>query len=123
MGKKILIVDDEKHILQIVKFNLEKKGKYEVVSANDGQEGYEVSIKEKPDLIISDIMMPRLTGLEMCKLIRENDEVKSIPLIILTAKGQDNYIEEGKKYDVTDFLTKPFSPRELLLKVREILGE
>jgi DNA-binding response OmpR family regulator len=123
MGKKILIVDDEKHILQIVKFNLEKKGKYEVVSANDGQEGYEVATAEKPDLIISDIMMPRLTGLEMCKLIRENSEIKDIPLIILTAKGQDNYIEEGKKYGVTDFLTKPFSPRELLLKAKEILGE
>lgn len=123
MAKKILVTDDEKHILQIVKFNLEKKGKYEVVTAVDGGEGFEVAKKEQPDLIISDLMMPNVTGLEFCKLLRECEETKEIPFIILTAKGQNTYQEEGKQYDITDYLTKPFSPRALLAKTREILGE
>jgi two-component system alkaline phosphatase synthesis response regulator PhoP len=123
MAKKILIADDEKHILQIVKFNLEKKGKYEVVTAVDGEEGFELAKQEKPDLIISDLMMPKVTGLEFCKLLREYEGTKEIPFIILTAKGQNSYQEEGKQYGITDYLTKPFSPKALLAKTKEILGE
>ncbi len=121
MAKKILVVDDEKHIIQIVKFNLEKRGKYEVVTASDGLEALDVYKNENPDLIISDIMMPNMTGFELYEELRKVD--KEIPFIILTAKGQDSYYEEGKEKGIIDFLTKPFSPKSLLARVKEMLGE
>lgn len=121
MAKKILVVDDEKHIVQIVKFNLEKRGSYEVVTASDGVEALSVYKEEKPDMIISDIMMPNMTGFELYEELRKID--KEIPFIILTAKGQDSYYEEGKEKGIIDFLTKPFSPKSLLARVKEMLGE
>jgi DNA-binding response OmpR family regulator len=121
MSKKILVVDDEKHIVQIVKFNLEKRGNYEVVTASNGQEGLEVYQAENPDLIISDIMMPGMTGFEFYEELRKTDS--RTPFIILTAKGQDSYYEEGKEKGIVDFLTKPFSPKALLARVKEMLGE
>lgn len=119
--KKILVVDDEKHIIQIVKFNLEKRGNYTVVTAENGLEALEVYKEKKPDLIISDIMMPIMTGFEFYEELRKID--KEIPFIILTAKGQDSYYEEGQEKGIIDFLTKPFSPKFLLARVKEMLGE
>ena len=97
MAKKILVADDEKHIVQIVQFNLEKKGNYDVIVASDGEMALEMAKLEKPDLIISDIMMPKMTGFELFEELRLDEETKSIPFIILTAKGQDSYFEEGEE--------------------------
>lgn len=123
MAKKILIADDEKHILQIVQFNLEKKGGYEVITASDGQMAFDLAKAENPDLIISDIMMPKMTGFELYEEIRNDEQTKEIPFIILTAKGQDSYFQEGKEKGILYFLTKPFSPKALLARAKEILGE
>ena len=123
MGKKILVVDDEIHIVQIVKFNLEKRGGYEVLTAKNGEEGLEIAKSEKPDLILSDVMMPKMSGFQFCEALKKDDEIKSIPFIILTAKGQENDIKTGEDLGVDDYITKPFSPKALLEKVAEILGE
>lgn len=123
MAKKILVADDEKHIVQIVQFNLEKKGNYEVIVASDGEMALEMARLEKPDLIISDIMMPKMTGFELFEELRMDDAIKHIPFIILTAKGQDSYFEEGQEKGILHILTKPFSPKALLSITKEILGE
>lgn len=123
MAKKILVADDEKHIIQIVQFNLEKKGNYEVIVASDGEMALEMIRLEKPDLIISDIMMPKMTGFELFEELRVDVELKNIPFIILTAKGQDSYFEEGQERGILHILTKPFSPKALLSIAKEILGE
>lgn len=123
MAKKILVADDEKHIVQIVQFNLEKKGNYDVIVASDGEMALEMAKLEKPDLIISDIMMPKMTGFELFEELRLDEETKDIPFIILTAKGQDSYFEEGEEKGILHILTKPFSPKALLAITKEILGE
>jgi CheY-like chemotaxis protein len=123
MAKKILVADDEKHIVQIVQFNLEKKGNYDVIVASDGEMALEMAKLEKPDLIISDIMMPKMTGFELFEELRLDEETKNIPFIILTAKGQDSYFEEGEEKGILHILTKPFSPKALLAITKEILGE
>ncbi len=123
MAKKILVADDEKHIVQIVQFNLEKKGNYEVIVASDGEMALNLIKENKPDLIISDIMMPKMTGFELFEALKADESLKDIPFIILTAKGQDSYFEEGQEKGILHILTKPFSPRALLGTTKEILGE
>ncbi|MBN1469920.1 MAG: response regulator [Fusobacteriaceae bacterium] len=123
MAKKILVADDEKHIVQIVQFNLEKKGNYEVIVASDGEMALNLIKENKPDLIISDIMMPKMTGFELFEALKADESLKDIPFIILTAKGQDSYFEEGQEKGILHILTKPFSPRALLGITKEILGE
>lgn len=122
MPKKILVVDDEIHIVQIVKFNLEKKGGYIVITGKNGAEGLEKAISEKPDLILSDVMMPKMTGFEFCEEVKKNASIKHIPFIILTAKGQEGDIKKGNSIGADSYITKPFSPKALIAKVNEILG-
>lgn len=123
MKKKILVVDDEIHIVQIVKFNLEKRGGYEVITAKNGEEGLETAKNQMPDLILSDVMMPKMSGFQFCEALKRDVELKKIPFIILTAKGQENDIKTGTDLGADDYITKPFSPKALLEKVAEILGE
>lgn len=123
MKKKILVVDDEIHIVQIVKFNLEKRGGYEVITAKNGEEGLETAKDKMPDLILSDVMMPKMSGFQFCEALKRDVELKKIPFIILTAKGQENDIKTGTDLGADDYITKPFSPKALLEKVAEILGE
>ena len=123
MKKKILVVDDEIHIVQIVKFNLEKRGGYEVITAKNGEEGLETAKNQMPDLILSDVMMPKMSGFQFCEALKRDAELKKIPFIILTAKGQENDIKTGTDLGADDYITKPFSPKALLEKVAEILGE
>ncbi|NLK62524.1 MAG: response regulator [Fusobacteria bacterium] len=123
MSKKILIADDEIHIVQIVKFNLEKRGGYKVITAKNGEEGLQLAKEEKPDLVLSDVMMPKMSGFEFCQKLREDPNIKDTPFIILTAKGQESDIKTGEDIGATDYITKPFSPKALLNKVEEILGE
>ncbi len=121
MGKKILVVDDEVHIVNILKFNLKKSG-YDVITAANGEEALSVIATEMPDLILCDVMMPKLTGFEVCQKVKNDDKLKSIPFILLTAKGQEVDKDIGLKFGADLYLTKPFSPKNIVDKVTEILA-
>lgn len=120
MSKKIIVADDEAHILHIVSMKLRNAG-YEVLTAVDGEEALELCMAEKPDLLITDFQMPVMTGLDLCIELRAHDETKAIPAIMLTARGFD--IEPGEMITagVAAVLAKPFSPREVLAKVTQLL--
>lgn len=115
--EKILVVDDEKNIVELVKFNLEKEG-YDVICAYDGFEALNLVKKEKPDLVILDIMLPGQGGLEVCRTIRKDTK---IPIIMATAKGEEIDKILGLELGADDYITKPFSPRELIARVKAIL--
>ena len=119
MAKTILVVDDERHIVRLVQVNLERAG-YEVTTAYDGVEALEAVNVELPDMIILDVMMPRMDGFEALKKLRADDKTKDIPVIMLTAKAQDADIFKGWSSGVDSYLTKPFNPRELLAFVDRI---
>lgn len=121
MSAKILVADDEAHILHIVSLKLRNAG-YEVITAVDGEEALELCTASKPDLIITDYQMPYMTGLEFCKEVRNREEIKNVPAIMLTARGFD--IEPGEMIEagIAAVLAKPFSPREMLEKVNDLLG-
>lgn len=114
MKRKILVVDDEKTISDIVKFNLEKEG-YEVVCAYDGEEGLALVEKEKPELIILDIMMPKLDGFEVCKKIRETLQT---PIIMMTARAEEVDKILGFDLGADDYVTKPFGVKELMARIK-----
>lgn len=111
--KRVLIVEDEEHMRALLKYNLSREN-YEVDVAKDGCEGLEEAKKQKPDLIISDIMMPKMDGYEFCKTLREDPKTKTIPFIFLTAKGQLPDKVEGLRTGADDYITKPFIPKELI---------
>ncbi len=114
MSKKILIVDDEKNIVDIIAFNLNKEG-FDVVCAYDGEEGLGLVYKENPELIILDIMMPKMDGFEVCKEIRKTLET---PIIMLTARAEEVDKVMGLELGADDYVTKPFSVKELLARVK-----
>ena len=111
--KRILIADDDPVILRLIQVNLELEG-YQVLLANNGQEAVDTAIKETPDFVILDIMMPRLDGYQACEQLKASDVTKAIPVIFLSAKAQQGDVEKGKSFGVVDYLTKPFDPSELL---------
>jgi CheY-like chemotaxis protein len=119
-GKKVLVVDDEVHIVHVVAIKLRNNG-YEVISAENGREAFEMACEEKPDIIVTDYQMPVMTGLELVEKLRLNEETRDIPVIMLTARSFA--IEDKQKEDlrIADFLTKPFSPKELLRSIEDIL--
>lgn len=119
---KILVVDDAKFIIKIVEFNLKRKG-YDVYSASNGKEGLEQVAAIKPDLLILDVMMPVMDGFTVCRKLKENPETEKLPVIILTAKGQEVDKDAADKLGVKSYLTKPFSPKKLLEEVKRILKE
>ena len=114
MGRKILVVDDEKNIVDIVAFNLHKEG-YEVLFAYDGQQGLAIAQAENPELILLDIMMPKMDGFEVCRKIREKSQV---PIIMLTARAEEVDKVLGLELGADDYVTKPFSVRELMARVK-----
>ena len=120
MKKKILIVDDQISVVKIVSDVL-KKGEYEIITAANGQLGIESAIANKPDLIIMDIMMPVKTGLEAIKEIKQIDSVKSIPILVLTAKEGGNDLDSALSLGASGFLAKPFSPRAILDEVSRLI--
>ena len=120
-SKMILVADDEAHILHIVSLKLRNAG-YEVVTAMDGREAFELAASQMPDLIITDYQMPELTGLELCQELAANRTTKHIPIVMLTAKGFMLEDEEASLHNVRALLSKPFSPREVLEKVNELLA-
>ena len=111
--KRILIADDDPVILRLLQVNLELEG-YTVVTANNGQEAVDAAAESDPDLVILDIMMPRLDGYQACEKLKSDDATKHIPVIFLSAKAQQGDIDRGKAYGVAEYLTKPFDPSELL---------
>lgn len=114
MDRKILIVDDEKNIADIIAFNLKKEG-YQVIKAGDGEEGVKMAMEENPDLILLDIMMPKMDGYEACKKIREK---KNTPIIMLTARAEELDKVLGLELGADDYVTKPFGVRELMARVK-----
>jgi two-component system, OmpR family, alkaline phosphatase synthesis response regulator PhoP len=117
--KKILLVDDEQDIVEFLKYNLEREG-FEVIVGHDGQDALN-SLTEKPDLIILDIMMPKLDGFETCKLIREKKEFKNTPIIFLTAKAGETNEIKGLELGASDYIQKPISPNKLIARVKSNL--
>lgn len=118
--KKIIIVDDEKQLVSLVRLHMETAG-YEVLSAKDGEEAMDVIKKEKPDLVILDLMIPKIDGWEVCKRIREGIEFKNTPVIILTARTDTTDKLKGFECGADDYVTKPFSPRELVARVKRVM--
>ena len=117
---KVLVVDDEPDALELVEFNLRNEG-FEVSSAIDGNEALRKAREIIPDVIILDLMLPEVDGLEVCKIIRRNDVTSGIPIIMLTAKAGEIDRVLGLELGADDYLTKPFSPRELVLRIKNIL--
>jgi two-component system alkaline phosphatase synthesis response regulator PhoP len=118
---KILIAEDERDIRELIAFSLQGLGGFNVVLASNGTEAVERATAEIPDLILMDVRMPRMTGYEACKKLKENDSTKSIPVIFLSAKGQDQEIQQGLAAGAEEYILKPFAPDELVNQVRGVL--
>ena len=117
---KILIVDDEEHIIELLKFNLLNAG-YDIFTANDGIDAVKIAKKEKPNLILLDLMLPGIDGFDVCKEIKRDNEMKKTSIIMLTAKGEELDKILGLELGADDYITKPFSIRELLARVKAVL--
>jgi phosphate regulon transcriptional regulator PhoB len=120
MQKKILVVDDEKDIVELIAYNLEREG-FAVSRAFDGRKAWELINVEKPDLVILDLMMPEIPGMEVCRMIRRQDSTAALPLIMLTAKSDPVDKILGLEVGADDYLSKPFHLRELIARVRAVL--
>lgn len=119
-GEKILIIDDELHIVELLRYNLEANG-YKVNFSLNGREGLNIAFDKKPDLILLDIMLPELDGFDVCKEIKRNKETESIPIIMLTAKSEEFDKILGLELGADDYITKPFSVRELLARIKAVM--
>jgi len=122
MSKKILVVDDETAITKMVEIRLRAAG-YDVVLAHDGQEGLEKAKTENPDLMILDLMLPKMDGFKVCGLLKADARYKKIPIIIYTARVQESDQHLGKEVGADAYLTKPFDPQVLLGKIKSLLGD
>ena len=118
--EKILIIEDEPDIREVIEYNLSREG-YRVHSADDGLEGLRVARIEAPGLVLLDLMLPGLDGIEVCRKLKEDPVTRSIPVIMVTAKGEESDVILGLGVGADDYITKPFSPRELLARVRAVL--
>lgn len=118
--KKILLVEDEKDMAYAVTLQLEAKG-YEVIIASDGREGLEKARIKKPDLIILDLMLPKIDGYKVCRMLKFDNKYKHIPIILFTARAQDSDKKIGKEVGADAYITKPFEPSALLNKIYELL--
>lgn len=119
-GEKILVVDDEPHIVQLITFNLEKNG-YKVISANNGVDGLKLAKSELPQLVLLDLMLPELDGYDVCREIRRDNNISSMPVIMITAKSEELDKVLGLELGADDYITKPFSVRELVARVKAVL--
>ncbi|MBF0508985.1 MAG: response regulator transcription factor [Deltaproteobacteria bacterium] len=116
----ILVVEDEQDILDLVEYNLQQEG-FHVLRAMDGLAGIQLAKKERPDLVILDLMLPKMDGKEVCRSIRQDGETSTMPIMMLTARAEEIDRVIGFELGADDYLTKPFSPRELVLRVRAVL--
>ncbi len=122
MSHKILIADDEPNILISLEFLMKREG-YEVLVARDGQEALEAIERERPALVLLDVMMPVKTGFDVCHEVRASETLRETLILMLTAKGRDTDVAKGLALGANAYMTKPFSTKELVQKVREMLGE
>lgn len=118
--QSVLVVEDEEDIMEVIRFNLEKEG-YEVNQALSGEKALQVIENNLPSLVLLDLMLPGINGLDLCRIFKQNDRTKAIPVIMLTAKSEDADIVAGLEMGAEDYITKPFSPRVLLARVRTVL--
>ena len=121
MSTKILIADDEPNILISLEFLMKREG-YEVVVARDGQEAMDAIVRERPALVLLDVMMPIKTGFDVCYEVRAHEAVRDTLIVMLTAKGRDTDVAKGLALGANAYMTKPFSTKELVQKVKDLLG-
>jgi DNA-binding response OmpR family regulator len=122
MAKKILIADDEQNIVISIEFLLRREG-FEVLVAGDGEEALAKVRAEKPDLILLDIMMPKMNGFDVCQALRADPELAGVRVLMLTAKGRETEVSKGLGLGADAYMTKPFSTKELVAQVRTLLAE
>ena len=120
--KKILLVEDEKDMVYAITLQLENNG-YEVITAYDGHAGFKKAKKEKPDLIILDLMLPKMDGYKVCGLLKTDMRYNKIPIIMFTARAQKSDMQMGQEVGADAYITKPFGPRVLLKKIKELLKD
>ena len=120
-GKNILIVEDERDVIDLLTLNLRRVGGFIISTANDGVAGLDKALHEKPALIILDLMLPGISGLELCRMLKSGPATRDIPVLMLTAKAQELDRVTGLEFGADDYVTKPFSPREVVLRIQAIL--
>jgi DNA-binding response OmpR family regulator len=120
--KKILLVDDSSTILMIEKMIL-AKASYALLTAKDGEEAVQKAVSERPDVILMDVVMPKMDGFAACRALRQRDETRGIPIIMVTTRGEPENVETGFESGCSDYVTKPINSAELLAKLRNLLGE
>jgi two-component system phosphate regulon response regulator PhoB len=118
--KKILVVDDEEDILELVRYNLAREG-FKIFCASSGEDGLKAAKDEKPNLIVLDLMLPGIDGLDVTRRLKGDDVTRKIPIVMLTAKGEESDIVTGLELGAEDYITKPFSPRVLVARIRAAL--
>jgi CheY-like chemotaxis protein len=118
---KILVAEDERDIRDLITFTLQFAG-HQVITANNGEEAVQLTLREIPDLVLTDVRMPKMTGYEACKLIKADPTTAHIPVVFLSAKGQEAEVQTGLDSGADEYLLKPFAPDQLTRKVAEILG-
>lgn len=117
---RILLVEDERDLLELLKYNLDREG-YDVSTAETGEDGLKLVRNQPPDLILLDLMLPSMDGLEVCRSLKARPDTASIPVIMLTAKGEESDIVAGLELGADDYITKPFSPRILMARIKAVL--
>src|SRR5256714_14348313 len=118
--KRILIIEDDRDIVELVRYNLANEG-FQVSSANDGAAGLSTLKKSPPDLLVLDLMLPKLSGLDICREVRKDESLNRLPILMLTARGDEADRVVGLEMGADDYVTKPFSPRELIARVKALL--
>lgn len=116
----ILIIEDEEDIRELVRYNLERD-RFDVLEAESGEEGFETAFKKQPDLILLDLMLPGKDGLEICRELKQNDKTRNIPVVMMTARGEESDIVTGLELGAEDYIVKPFSPKVLVARVKAVL--
>lgn len=119
-GKKILVIEDDEDVLELVRYNLTREG-YEVMSAETGETGLASASSDVPDLILLDLMLPEIDGFEVCRSLKRDRSTESIPIVMITARGEEPDIVTGLELGADDYITKPFSPRVLIARIRAVL--
>jgi len=120
MPETVLIIEDESDVVDLIRYNL-KKAKFRVLTAQDGAEGFSMAVTDRPDAVVLDIMLPRLNGFEVLKKLKADSRSESIPILILSAKGEAESRIKGLQLGADDFMPKPFSPKELVLRIQALL--
>ncbi len=119
-NERIVVIEDEPDILEVIRHNLTREG-FRVSSAADGEDGYQMVVDQLPDLVLLDLMLPGMDGLEVCRRLKEDAGTRSVPVVMVTAKGEESDVVLGLGLGADDYVPKPFSPRELLARVRAVL--